>query len=233
MMLPALGALLLLCCSMPAATAAAASLPELAKGNKRILPRVQADSIRIRQIHNERVVVGSDTIGIILPERNLGRYDRGLYNFLFIPKGQWAFGLTAAYGSIDTKDLQLLNTITNLSFDGSQFSISPTVSYFISHNTSIGLKLSYNHGEASLGSLGVDIDEDLNFSLHDVGYTKQMYNLGIFYRKYVGLGTSKRFGIFNEVDLSFGSGYSLPALLQRRATRHPHRHHQGIAQFQP
>lgn len=30
----------------------------------------------------------------------------------------------------------------------------------------------------------------------------------IFYRNYIGLGTEKRFAIFNEVDLGFGSGSS-------------------------
>ena len=41
-------------------------------------------------IFNERVIVGEDTVSIIIPQRNFGRYDRGLFNFLFIPKGQWA-----------------------------------------------------------------------------------------------------------------------------------------------
>lgn len=179
-----------------------------AQREKKRLPQVEADSIRIRQILEERVIVGSDTVGIILPQKNYGRYDRGLYNFLFIPKGQWALGLTASYGSFDSKDVQLLNTIKDFDFTGKQFSIRPTVSYFIKSNTCVGLKMSYTKGDANLGSLQVDFDDDLNFSLKNVSYVSNSYNFGVFYRNYVGLSPAKRFAVFNEADLSFGRGTS-------------------------
>ncbi len=194
-------------------TATAADLINLKNGPKRPLPSVKADSVHIGELMNERVIVGNDTIGIILPEKNYGRYDRGLYNFLFIPKGQWALGLTASYGSFDSKDVQLLNTISDFDFTGKQYAIRPTVSYFFGHNSALGLKLAYTLGDANLGSLGVDFGDDINFSLHDVGYRSKMYSVGLFYRKYVGLGTEKRFGVFNEVELSLGSG-------NRRFTRY-------------
>lgn len=178
------------------------------KDHKHLLPKVIEDSVRIRQIMEERVIVAGDTVGIILPERNWGRYDRGLYNFLFIPRGQWMFGLTASYGSLDTKDIRLLDMLKDLSFEGKQYSIRPTISYFIKSNTSVGLKLAYNRGDAHLGSMSVDFDDDLNFSLKDVSYQSNKYSIGVFYRNYVGLGTEKRFAVFNEVDLSFASGFS-------------------------
>ncbi|MCM1110313.1 MAG: hypothetical protein NC336_03825 [Clostridium sp.] len=196
-----------------AAAAAGSPLQALAdapsadgKHAKRVLPQVVADSARIRSIMEERVIVGNDTVGIILPQKNYGRYDRGLFNFLFIPKGQWAFGLTASYGSFDSRDVELLNTIKDFNFNGKQYSLRPTVSYFVKNNSSIGIKMAYTRGEAVLGSLAVDFDDDINFSLHDVSYLSQMYNIGVFYRNYVGLGREKRFAVFNEVDLSFGSG---------------------------
>ena len=39
---------------------------------------------------------GNDTVSMILKQRNFGRYDRGLHNYLFIPKGRWEVGLTAS-----------------------------------------------------------------------------------------------------------------------------------------
>ena len=39
-------------------------------------------------VSGEKVVVGKDTVDIIIPQRNFGRFDRGLFNYLFIPKGQ-------------------------------------------------------------------------------------------------------------------------------------------------
>lgn len=159
-------------------------------------------------ILSQKVIVGNDTVSIVLPQRNFGRYDRGLFNFLFIPKGQWTFGLMASYGEFNTEDVQLLNAIKDFDFKGKMFSIKPSFGYFIANNQSIGLKFNYTRGEASLGSLAVDIDDDINFSLKDVSYFSNTYSVGVFYRSYVGLSTMKRFGVFNEVDLSFGSGSS-------------------------
>ena len=157
---------------------------------------------------DERVVVGTDTVPIILPTPNYGRYDRGLFNFLFIPQGQWMFGLTASYGEFNSDDVQILSLIKDFSFKGKLYSIQPTVSYFFRSNQSMGLKFSYSRGIADLGGLSVDIDDDMSFTLSDISYYSQSYTASVFYRNYVGLGSEKRFAIFNEIDLAFGSGSS-------------------------
>lgn len=161
-----------------------------------------------RYINDEKVIVGKDTISMILPERNFGRYDRGLFNFLFIPKGQWAFGLTAGYGEFNTDDVQVLSVLKGLTFKGKQYSVSPTVSYFFRSNQSIGLKFNYSRGTADLEGMSVNFDDDLNFTLSDVSYYSQSYGVSAFYRNYIGLSSLKRFAIFNEVDLSVSSGLS-------------------------
>jgi len=161
-----------------------------------------------QSIFDEKVIVGDDTVSIIIPQRNFGRYDRGLFNFLFIPKGQWAFGLTASYGEFGSEDIQVLSVLKDFDFKGKLYSIKPSVSYFIGNNQSIGLKFNYTRGYADLNSLVVDIDDDINFSLHDVSYYSQTYTASIFYRTYIGLSSMKRFALFNDVDLSFGSGSS-------------------------
>lgn len=172
---------------------------------------VRKDSLsrqRTIELLDEKVIVGDDTVSVIIPEHNFGRYDRGLYNFLFIPKGQWSFGLSASYGELNTDDVQVLSILKDVDFKGKIYSIQPTVAYFIRNNQSIGLKLTYSRGTADLTNLALDFDDDINFTLKDVSYYTESYVLGTFYRNYVGLGRSKRFGIFNEVDLSFQSGAS-------------------------
>lgn len=161
----------------------------------------QTDSVRM-------VVVGNDTVNIIIPERNFGRFDRGLFNYIFIPKGKWGFGATASYGELNTEDVQILSLLKDVNFKGKQYSIKPYVSYFIGHNQSVGLKFNYTRGIADLGRLAVDFDEDLNFTLRDVSYYQQSFAVGAFYRNYIGLDTNGRFGVFNEVDLQFASGSS-------------------------
>lgn len=68
--------------------------------------------------------------------------------------------------------------------------------------------MTYSRGTADLANLAVDFDDDINFKLKDVSYYTESYVIGGFYRNYVGLGRDKRFGVFNEVDLSFQSGSS-------------------------
>lgn len=154
------------------------------------------------------VVVGSDTVNIIIPERNFGRFDRGLFNYIFIPRGKWGFGVTASYGELNTEDVQVLSILKDVNFSGKQYSIKPYISYFFRHNQSVGLKFNYTRGIADLGRLAVDFDEDLNFTLRDVSYYQQSFAVGAFYRNYIGLDQNGRFGVFNEVDLQFASGSS-------------------------
>jgi hypothetical protein len=172
---------------------------------------VRKDSVAIArraELEKEKVIVGADTVSVILPERNFGRYDRGLYNYLFIPKGKWAIGLTASYGELNTEDSQLLDILSDLDFKGKLYSINPTISYFIRHNQSIGLKLTYSRGVADLANLSVDFDDDLSFTIRDMSYYTESFALGTFYRNYVGLGSQRRFGVFNEVSLMFQTGSS-------------------------
>lgn len=157
---------------------------------------------------NERVIVGQDTVPIVIPERNWGRYDRGLYNYLFIPKTKWGFGITASYGDMDSENLQLFSTIQDFDFKGKMYSIKPFVSYFFRNNQSVGIRFNYQRGKADLGHLGVDFGDDINFDIHDISYYSQMLSTSVFYRNYIGINKSKRFAIFNEVDVTVGSGSS-------------------------
>ena len=166
---------------------------------------VRKDSLtrqRNAEMLDEKVIVGSDTVSIIIPEHNFGRYDRGLYNYLFIPKGQWSFGLSASYGELNTDDVQVLNMLKDVDFKGKIYSIQPTIGYFIRNNQSVGIKLTYSRGTADLANLAVDFDDDINFKLKDVSYYTESYVIGGFYGNYVGLGRDKRFGVFNVVPIS-------------------------------
>lgn len=198
--------IIIIAAAMTTGTATAADKSAISPDSVAVTSEFEANPYG--DILNQKVIVGNDTIGIILPQRNFGRYDRGLFNFLFIPKGQWSFGLTASYGEFNSDDVQILNAIKDFNFNGKMYSIKPSIGYFITNNQSLGVKFNFTRGEAELGSINVDIDEDINFNLKDVSYTSNTYYFGIFYRTYVGLSSMKRFGVFNEIDLSFGTGTS-------------------------
>lgn len=125
---------------------------------------MRKDSIPYRlEEFDQKVIVRGDTISMVLPQKNYGRYDRGLFNLLYIPKGEWAFGFTASYGELNTDDVQVLSMLKNVDFGGKMYSLKPSVSYFFNHNQSIGMRLNYTRGEANLNNLALDIDDDMNF----------------------------------------------------------------------
>lgn len=176
---------------------------KIAYGNK-----VKVDTTQNLDFLDETVIVGKDTVSIILPQKNYGRYDRGLYNFLFIPKGQWALGLTASYGEFGTEDIQLFSYLSNIDITLKGYSINPSVSYFIRHNQSIGLRFDYTHLYGAIDNLYFNYDDDIDFNLSGVSYKSRTYSTSFFYRNYLGLGRSRRFAIFNEVALKLGGGFS-------------------------
>lgn len=155
---------------------------------------------------DELVVVGNDTVSVVIEEKNYGRYDRGLLNYLYIPKGGWSFGLSASYGELNADDVQILSVLKDFDFGGEIYSIKPSVSYFFKNNQSAGVRINYTRGKADINSLVVDFDEDLNFSLKDVSYDSKTYGISLFHRRYIGLDRSKRFALFNEMDLVYSGG---------------------------
>lgn len=157
-------------------------------------------------IWERTVVVGNDTLPLVMKERNFGRYHRGLYNFLFIPQGQWMAGLTASYGEVSTEDMTILKVLQDFKFKGTMLAIKPSVSYFFRSNQSVGMRFTYTRGLADIGSLAMDLGDDLSFDIHDVSFSSNTYSSAAFYRSYVGLGTMARFAVFNEVGLEFGGG---------------------------
>lgn len=157
---------------------------------------------------SELTVWRGDTVPMVLKSRNFGRYDRGLSNYLFIPKNTWQFGLTASYGEFDTKDMELFSMLTDIDLNVHAFSIKPYLSYFIRNNLSVGLRFGYTSAKGSIDSFKVDIDEDMNFNLRDVSYRNESYTAAMTLRQYIGIGRQGRFGVFNEVELAFASGNS-------------------------
>ena len=172
-------------------------------------PKIALDStIMDNPALKETVIVGRDTVPVILPQKNYGRYDRGLFNYLFIPKGQWSFGLMASSGEFNTDNYQVLSLLKNLDLKIKAYSLQPSVMYFFDNNQAIGLKFNYTRMYADLPNLSVDFDGSISFDLQNISYYSTSYTASLVYRNYVGLGRERRFGVFNDVDLSFGSGSS-------------------------
>lgn len=163
--------------------------------------RVRTDSI-------PQVIINGDTVDAIIPQPNFGRFDRGLLNYIFIPRNKWGFGITASYGELKTEDIQVLSILQDFDFSGKMYSIKPYFAYFFGNNQSIGVRVNYSRGIADLAGMSFNFGDDMNFAIRDVSYYQHSTSISTFYRAYVGLDRGGRFGVFNEVDLSFGTGSS-------------------------
>lgn len=172
-----------------------------------------------QQEGKEKVIVVHDTIYIerspvakldsadIIRTKAIGRFDRGIINYRFIPKNKWLGGLTFSYINMDTDDSRLLFSILkDIDCSFRTFSVKPFIGYAIKDNIVIGAKMGYNHTVAGLGNISLNIDEDLSYELKDMRYDEDSYTIGVFHRSYVGLDRDKRFGFFNETTLSYNSG---------------------------
>ncbi len=149
-----------------------------------------------------------DSIPMALPTKRLGRFDRKLYNWLIYPKGLWHIGLSANYGELSTDDSEFLSLIQDVDLKGKIYSIKPSVSYFLRNNLCVGVRLAFTKGDMAINSFKVDIDEDMSFDLHDIKYTSDSYAAAIFIQQYFGLSRRGRFAVFNEAEISVGTGSS-------------------------
>ncbi len=157
---------------------------------------------------NEMVYWRGDSIPMALPTKRLGRYDRKLYNWLIYPRGLWHISLSANYGELSTDDSEFLSLIQDVDLKGKIYSIKPSVSYFLRNNLCVGLRLAFTKGDMAINSFKVDIDEDMSFDLHDIKYTSDSYAAAVFIQQYFGLSRRGRFAVFNEAEVSVGTGSS-------------------------
>lgn len=135
------------------------------------------------------------------------KVDRGIEKVTLVPKGYWLGGGSFSYSenAADDYEFIVLNDIKGTNYN---FKVSPFIGYFVANDLAVGARFSYNRSMLNLGSVSLDINEDLNFAVENFYSIQHMYTGSVFLRNYVALGKSKRFGIFNEVRLSVGGGQS-------------------------
>lgn len=182
----------------------AAEVQALLEGRQRLAGEAEEAPL----LERKRVLFRGDTIPVVMKSSRFGRFDRKLSNFLAMPRGLWYFSLTASYGEFNTQDMELFDLLSDINLGGHIFSIKPAMSYFVRDNLAVGLRLSYTNGKAALDSFKAEIDDDMNFDLHDIHYRTESYQAGLTLTRYQCLGWRNRFSLTNEVELGFASGNS-------------------------
>ncbi|WP_308756539.1 hypothetical protein [uncultured Bacteroides sp.] len=183
---------------------------------RQAIPQAQ-DSIRVHTVYvYDTIYIGRPAAEAARPDSSeiiytkpVGRFDRGIINYRFIPKKKWVGGLTFSYINYDGEDSRMLfSLIKDFDCNFRTLSVKPFIGYAFKDNIVIGLKTGYNHTVADLGNISLSIDDDLSFDLKDIRYSEDSYSIALFHRSYVGLDKGKRFGFFNESSLSYTNGSS-------------------------
>lgn len=134
-------------------------------------------------------------------------FRRGLEQNSFVPKGQWITGITANYSQSNQDSYQFL-IVEGISGDTYSFKVSPMACYIFKDNLGVGGRLAYSRSLTNLSNVKVVIDSETDFNVENLYSLSDNYAVMGIFRNYISLGKSKRFGLFNEVQLEFGTGTS-------------------------
>lgn len=134
-------------------------------------------------------------------------FKRGLEQISFIPKGQWITGVSVSFSQSNHKNYQFL-IVESINGDTYTFKVSPMLLYCFQDNLAAGGKFAYTRSRTRLDNATVVIDSETDYNVENLYSISQNYSAMAVFRNYISFGRSRRFGLFNEVQLQIGGGES-------------------------
>ncbi len=144
----------------------------------------------------------SDSVPEEIPE-----FKRKLESTVFIPKGQWAAGVSINYSQTTQNDYTFF-IIEHLSGDTYNFKVSPMLMYFVKDDLGLGGRFAYSRALTKLENTDFVLDSETSYSVENLYRLSHTYSAMAIMRNYFSIGKSKRFGFFNELQLEFAGGQS-------------------------
>lgn len=123
-------------------------------------------------------------------------------------KGEFVFGLTASYQSLNSENSSLLLLLDNLDVNGAITSIKPSVGYFYNDRAMIGARFKYSDasGEIASGSLDLGSVNDLVLDIPYFSVNSRSYAYGIYHRSYTKIDRKGQFELFSEIEALYSIG---------------------------
>lgn len=134
-------------------------------------------------------------------------FDRGIKQSTFVPKGQWITGLSVSYSEY-TNDNYKFIVLEKINGSGYSVKVSPLVCFTFRDNVAAGGRFAYGRSLTKIDNISLDLDEDIKFDISDVYSLSHSYSGTGVLRTYISLGDTKRFGLYNEVQLTAEGGQS-------------------------
>lgn len=139
--------------------------------------------------------------------QEIPEFRRQLESTVFIPKGQWATGLSINYSQTTQNDYTFL-ILEHLNGDTYNFKVSPMLVYFVKDDMGLGGRFAYTRSLTKLENADFVLDSETSYSIENLYRLSHTYSAMAVMRNYFSLGKSKRFGIFNELQLELAGGQS-------------------------
>lgn len=152
---------------------------------------------------------GIDSVSRIIRVPAEGRrVDRGIFQYLFIPKGGWIAGAQLSYAYFSSSDSEYLLLVNGLNASGSVTRVTPFIGYFYHRNQCLGVQFAYRHLRGDIDSADIKFgdNDDYSFSLTGVHLLQRTYSAAMFHRAYIGLEPKGRFALYNETRIEFSFG---------------------------
>lgn len=168
---------------------------------------VDADVALAKPLKVDTMHITPAMIDSIKAHPKITQFEPDIESSVFIPKGQWITGVSISYTQSTQNAYQFL-ILENLSGDTYSFKCSPMLAYAFKNDMAVGVKFSYTRSLTKLQNADFVLGADTQFNVDHLYSLSHNYYGTIIYRNYFGLGSSKRFGFFNEIQLQLGGGQS-------------------------
>ena len=167
-----------------------------------------ADSVAAAPVKRTKAQLADSASRVIRVPSEGARVDRGIYQYLFIPKGQVLAGATLSYAHLDSDDSQFMLMIDGLQAECSMTRISPFIGVSYAKNQVLGARFAYQltRGKVDNVSIQAGDNEDYTFTLSNVDLRQRSYAGALFHRAYIGLDLRGRFALYNETRVEFAFG---------------------------
>lgn len=149
-------------------------------------------------------------IALLLPASRVHaqkQWSRDIEQSVFVPKGQWITGVSVSYSVSDQNHYQFL-VFENINGDTYTFKLSPMLMYAFRDNMTAGGRFAYSRSRTSIDGASVVLGSDTNYDIDNLFSISQSYEGTAAFRNYINLGSSTRFGLFNECQFQLGGGQS-------------------------
>lgn len=142
-----------------------------------------------------------------LPAKAQEDFEQDFESVVFVPKGQWITGVSVSYSQSTQKNYQFL-VLEGVKGDTYSFNVSPMLLYTFKDDMAAGGKFGYSRNLTKLENADIVLDSENSYNVdHLYRLAHNYYGMAVL-RNYFSLGTSKRFGLFTEVQLELGGGQS-------------------------